>query len=125
MGIALPNRDCAAVAPIATASFDFHGDGLLMEADSPARDKLEMFNSVGYVNFVAANANFIKSFVEFQTSRADKRFACYILFVARLLSDQHYWRRNRTLPKNGLCGCFPEMASAAIAGFGPGGLEFC
>ena len=58
-----------------------------MQADFSARDKFEMFDSIGDVNFLARDAGLFQRPVEHLAGRPDERLAGEVLVVARLFAD--------------------------------------
>ena len=70
-----------------------------MDAALAARLELEVLHRVGDVCLLSRDAGLIEGDVEDPAGRPDEGFSGNILLVARLLADEHDFRRLRPLAK--------------------------
>src|SRR3954469_22248970 len=79
----------------------FSGIGFFVNLTLATRRPFEMFDDVRNVRFVAIDACFFESLVEHTSRRSDEGMACLVLFIARLLADEHNLGRSLALAKYG------------------------
>src|ERR1051326_2721641 len=99
------------------ASGDLDRIRLLVDASLSARLPFEMLHDVRDVDARSIDARFVERLVEQCARRTDERTSGEILFVARLLADEHHRRRLLSFTEHGLRSGFPKIAALAIDGF--------
>jgi hypothetical protein len=102
-----------------TASRDFHGVGLFVDAPLAAGFPLEVLYRIRDVDFAAIDARFDKSAIEQLSGRADERLALKIFLVAGLFADENDFGALSTGAEDRLSGVDIKIAGGAgFGGFG-------
>lgn len=90
------------------------GRWFLVYSSLAALFELKMFHGVGDVDVRPFDCRIGEGAVEKRTRRADEGAASQILSIARLLSDKHNPRGDRTFSKNRLRGCAIQIAAFTV-----------
>jgi hypothetical protein len=93
------------------AGADLASAGFLVHTQLALRDPFEMLHDVRDVRVASLDPGVLHRPIEHPTGRADERMAVQVLFIARLLADEHDARLGRSLTEHRLGRVLVERAA--------------